>query len=379
MNPTMRIAIHAIYYHPEVGGMESHIKDLAGEFTARGHEVSIVCGNSLPELKRTENIDGVEVTRTRWWGRNKLGWLLYVLTSLPTYLRISREADILHGQGFPCALATRKAKLRHGAPAVVTVHSSHFLKLARRKLLKPVFGWLFSSIDHMLAPSEEIATAIRSVSSHSEPECYVNSVNTNVFRRVKPTVGVNGTATIVCPRRLVEKNGVRYAIMAMPHILESAPAHLYMVGPGPLRSELEQLAQELGIAGHVTFLGSQPHERMPGILSSADVILIPSLMEATSISALEAMACECVIAASKVGGLPEIIDNEVGVLFEPGNPVDAARKVIELLGSDREEMGKAARQRVQENWSARRLADHHLAIYQRLLDTRQTPGRTPIS
>ncbi|UCG42975.1 MAG: glycosyltransferase family 4 protein [candidate division WOR-3 bacterium] len=363
----MKIAIHAIYYHPEVGGMESHIKDLAEEFIERGHEVHIVCGRSLPGLPSQETIDSVRVTRTRWFGRHPMGWVLYVLGSMRTFLRVAEGADVVHGQGFPCALATRVAKKRHGAVNLVTIHSSHFLKLAPKKALGPLFRYMFEAADHMLAPSSQLAEAIRSVSPGRQVECYVNSVNTRVFRKVEPSLNQPGRAIVVCPRRLVEKNGVRFAVRALPLILRHAPAHLYMVGPGPLHQELQSLARELGVAESITFLGRVPHGQMPGILSSADVILIPSLMEATSIAALESMACERVIAASNVGGIPEIVDQDVGVLFEPGNVEEIAAKVRQLLAMDRETMGRTARQRVVDKWSAARLADRHLEIYQRLV------------
>jgi glycosyltransferase involved in cell wall biosynthesis len=368
----MKIAIHAIYYHPEVGGMESHIKDLAEEFTGRGHEVHIVCGRSLPGLPRHETVDGVRVTRTRWFGRHPLGWLLYVLGSMRTFVRVAEGADVVHGQGFPCALATRAAKQRHGAVNLVTIHSSHFLKLAPKKALGPFFRYMFSAADHMLAPSAELAAAIRSVSPGRQVECYVNSVNTRVFRKVVPTLNQPGKTIIVCPRRLVEKNGVRFAVQALPLILKHAPAHLYMAGPGPLQQELESMARELGVAESITFLGSVPHQDMPGVLSSADIILIPSLMEATSIAALESMACERAIAGSNVGGIPEIVDKYVGVLFEPGNVEEIAAKVGQLLAMDRDSMGRTARQRVVEKWSAARLADRHMEIYHDLLNQRHT-------
>ncbi|MFO7675275.1 MAG: glycosyltransferase family 4 protein [bacterium] len=371
----MRIAFHAIYYHPEVGGMESHIKDLAEEFTLRGHEIRIVCGRSLPGLAGHEIIDGVDVTRTAWFGRTPLGWTRYVLASLPAFDRVSEGADIVHGQGFPCALATRRAAARQGIPNLVTVHSSHFLRLAPKRFLRPGFRYLLGPADHILAPSEELAAAVRTAVPGRQVEQYVNSVNTRRFRRVEPALANPGRTVIVCPRRLVEKNGVRSAIEALPLILRDTPVHMYMAGPGPLRADLEAHARELGVERDVTFLGAVPHERMPGILSSADIVLIPSLMEATSIAALESMACERVIAASRVGGLPEIVDDEVGVLFEAGNAADIAARVGVLLGRDRAAMGRAARSRVERKWSSARLADHHLDIYRRLIDSRRNRRR----
>jgi hypothetical protein len=70
---------------------------------------------------------------------------------------------------------------------------------------------------------------------------------------------------------------------------------------------------------------------MPGILAGADVAVFPSLMEATSVAALEAMSCGLPVAASRVGGLPEIVDESVGVLFEPADPAALADALAALL------------------------------------------------
>jgi len=132
------------------------------------------------------------------------------------------------------------------------------------------------------------------------------------------------------------------------------------------------LAAELGVADRVSFLGARPHGEMPGLLSSGDLAVIPSLMEATSVAALEAMACELPVAASRVGGLPEIVDDDVGGLFEPADIDSLARTVVALLASDRlREIGARARRRVVEQWSNERLVDHHLAVYEEALARRR--------
>ena len=93
-----------------------------------------------------------------------------------------------------------------------------------------------------------------------------------------------------------------------------------IVGDGPERDNLETLAASLELGRRVEFLGARRHDEMPGLLSSAELAVFPSLIEATSVAALEAMACELPVAASNVGGLPEIVDSDVGGLFEAGNP-----------------------------------------------------------
>ena len=85
------------------------------------------------------------------------------------------------------------------------------------------------------------------------------------------------------------------------------------------------------------------------------------------------MACEVPVAASRIGGLPEILDQEVGALFEPANPESLAETVIALLeGGQLRKLGLEARKRVVERWSNERLTDRHLEIYKDLLAIRHS-------
>jgi glycosyltransferase involved in cell wall biosynthesis len=144
------------------------------------------------------------------------------------------------------------------------------------------------------------------------------------------------------------------------------------VGYGPEREKSERLAAELGVADAVRFMGARPNAEMPGLLSSAEVAVFPSLMEATSVAALEAMSTQVPVAASNVGGLPEIVDETVGTLFEPADPADLARKLAALLQrADLREAGVRARQRVVTSWSNERLARRHIEIYETLLNERK--------
>jgi len=127
----------------------------------------------------------------------------------------------------------------------------------------------------------------------------------------------------------------------------------------------------------VVFLGARPNREMPGILSSGEMAVFPSLMEATSVAALECMSCELPVAASRVGGLPEIVDDAVGALFPPGEPAALAECVARLLGDpELRARGIAARGRVVAEWSNARLVDRHLEIY-RALRAGRRPAPAP--
>jgi glycosyltransferase involved in cell wall biosynthesis len=368
--------MQCIYFPPEVGGLESHVYYLCKDLVELGHDVTIVTSRSMPGVQSRETMGGIRVIRTWFPSRNPLGWIAHTAGSVPAYLREAGRATILHAQTFASAPPGMLARRRHRQPLVLTLHTSHFLRLAKKPVWQPVLRRIIRSADWLLAASEEIRTVALGLHPHPRAEALTNGVDTNLFRSVEPSIPRrNGAYRVIVPRRLFEKNGVEYFVRAMPFIREAEDVEAVIVGDGPLRLRLEQLARELGIAGAVTFAGAKPNVDMPGILSSGDAVVIPSLVEATSVAALEAMSCERPVAASRVGGLPEIVDESVGTLFNPADPEDLARHVIALLRRpDLAAQGEVARARVVQRWSLRRLALRHVEIYEQLLHERGAPA-----
>jgi glycosyltransferase involved in cell wall biosynthesis len=254
---------------------------------------------------------------------------------------------------------------------VATFHTSHFLERAEKPIWAPVLGALVRAPDYSLAASKEIARVAERLAGGTRVEALTNGVETTFFRPTAPTLPPSGHPRIVVPRRLFPKNGVEFFIRALPHILREVEVEAVLIGDGPERGRLEGLARDLGVAGSVSFLGKRAHKEMPGLLCSGTVAVVPSLMEATSVAALEAMACGIPVAASEVGGLPEIVDEDVGGLFRAGDERDLARVLVGLVKDpDLPEKGSRARQRVLEEWSNLRLAQRHVEIYEQLLNRR---------
>ncbi len=374
----MNILMHCVYFPPEVGGLESHVFHLCAALARKGHTVGVVTSRSRPGLPGHEVMDGVEVWRTLLPARNPVGWLAHAVGSIPRLAAQARGADILHAQAFQSVLPALVARRRSDAPVVTTWHTSHFLKRADHPFWRPVFRHLLARSDYNLAASTEIAEVGESIGADLRVEALTNGVDTELFRPVEPSLPPTRRRRLVVPRRLFEKNGVEYFIRALPRISHSIDVEAVLVGDGPERTRLEHLAETLGIRDRITFLGSVPHAEMPAILSSAELAIFPSLMEATSVAALECMACEVPVAASRVGGLPEIIDHEVGALFRPADPEELADTVIRLLNvEDLQTRGTRARERVVDRWSNDRLAERHLEIYRQLLDRRGAGGGAP--
>ena len=111
------------------------------------------------------------------------------------------------------------------------------------------------------------------------------------------------------------------------------PARMVFVGDGPDRPRAQQLAEELGVADDVLFLGK--HASVDELLSCADLFLLPSESESFGLAALEAMACGAPVVASAVGGLPEVIPNGVGGILVPLGDTDGmAAAALEILSNE---------------------------------------------
>jgi len=367
----VNILVHCVYFPPEVGGLESHVYYLSRALVEMGHSVQVVTSRSLPGVPADEEMEGIQVHRSWFPARNPIGWGLHSLASLPITRALAKQADIIHAQAFASVVPGMAARAVSGAPLVATFHTSHFLQRAEQPLWKPLLGALVRAPDYSLAASREIASVAEGLSPGTHVEALTNGVDTTFFQPTEPALPPSGLPRIIVPRRLFPKNGVEFFIRALPMILEQVDAEAVFIGDGPERGRLEGLARELGVEKRVRFMGKQPHKAMPGLLSSGSLAIIPSLMEATSVAALEAMACGLPVAASNVGGLPEIIDDTVGGLFPPGDSAGLAATVVRLLQDPGlEGKGARARKRVVDMWSNLRLARRHLEIYEGLLQGR---------
>lgn len=375
----MRVLLHCVYYAPEVGGLESHVAGLATGLVRRGVEVRVVTSRSLPNMPRHEEIDGVGIVRTWFPSRTPVGWIAHALGSVPATRREARWADLVHAQSFASEVPAGIAAGAASRPWVVSFHTSHFLARASSPVWSPILRRLVRWPDHALAASTEIAQVATALAGGRPVEALTNGVDTDTFRPDEESQSRGDVRTLVVPRRLFHKNGVEFLIRSLPEVRVSFPRlRVLIVGDGPERSRLVALSKALDVESVVQFLGACPHREMPSLFRSAELAVFPSLMEATSVGALEAMSCGLPVVASAVGGLPEIVDSEVGALVPPGDPTALAQAITGLLtDDDRSGKGLRARARVVAMWSNDRLVERHLEIYEDLV--RGRPVRPPRS
>ena len=158
------------------------------------------------------------------------------------------------------------------------------------------------------------------------------------------------------------------AVKMFSQVVREAPSQLILVGDGPDRSAAEWLAHDLKINDRVHFLGKQ--ERVNELLPLADLMILPSALESFGLAALEAMACKVPTIATRVGGIPELIEDGVTGLLYPVGDVDAmATGAIALLkdGARFEAMRDAARKDAQKRFCASLVIPKYVKFYEQIL------------
>jgi N-acetyl-alpha-D-glucosaminyl L-malate synthase BshA len=161
---------------------------------------------------------------------------------------------------------------------------------------------------------------------------------------------------------------VDVALDVFGEIRQRVRARFVLIGDGPLRAEIERRAIEEGLAADVTFVGEQ-HDLVPW-LSVADLFLLPSAQESFGLAALEAMACEVPVIASRVGGLPEFIEDGVtGFLCPPGDVELMAERGVAVLNDPerRASMGSTAAEVVRTRYCTDLVVPLYEAEYRAVL------------
>lgn len=220
-----------------------------------------------------------------------------------------------------------------------------------QKLLR----WNLSRADAICATSNQL----KEVTKHYLPNGKIPVVTpfgVDLQGFLPDRVKKKGILTVGIVKSLEPKYGVEYLIRAFARVHEKFHSiRLLIVGDGYLRGELQQLVSELKLSEKTEFAGRVSHKEVPKWFNQIDVFVNPSIHESETfgVAVLEASAMEIPVIVSRIGGLPEVVqDGETGFLVPPEN-VNALAEKIELLASDenlRRRMGKAGREFVRKNY-----------------------------
>jgi len=365
----MNILITKFPYNSQMGGGEVHTLQLFSELKRRGHNFYLAssCNVLIGEfMKRSWP------AKKTWIGRepvSMLGILLYALRMPLTFwqliflllkYRIRRKTKKLY-----CLSLTEK--LLATIPARLMGYSVFWiehLRIERWLALNPfLLCYIFNSY---FATTIAVSQAVRGQLidlglSKNKVKVIYNGIDIKKFHPQKiskpqPEKLIIGTVCRLCPEK-----GVDYLIKAFGQAINKNNELLLMiVGEGPEKENLKNLARDKNISDKVFFLGWQ--DDIPRFLNSIDIFaLTPTRRESFGISAGEASACGLPVVATDISGLSEVVsDNETGLVVESKNIDKIASAIVRLANDEnlREDMGKAGRKRVIENFTIEQMIDN---------------------
>lgn len=301
-----------------------------------------------------------------------------VISQLAALLK-QEKIDLLHAHGSRAGLPGRLAALLAGTPVrFFTAHNSIFYsgwpvwKLSALVLAERL---LAACSQQVIAVSEDLRREL--VEREKLPPHRVvvihNGIDPGRFlveRRCAVIERERGDRSVVLGTvaRLAPQKGLATLLRAFALLEEQLAGafdvKLVLVGDGPLLSELQALAGQLGIAPRVIFTGMR--RDIPELLHSFDIFVLPSLTEGLPLTVLEAMAAGLPVVASRVGGIPEaVLDGQTGFLVTPGQDAALAEKLGCLVQQPerRRRMGAAGRQRVLAEFTAQSMVRKTESLY----------------
>jgi len=363
-----------------------------------GVDVSVVAPNHA-SYPKYEELEGIKVFRFFYFWPRKLQKLTYG-AGMPTNMRkfklakiqlplfilnfflrafnVARKNDLIHIHwilngivGVPLGIILRK-------PIVISVHRVVSSSKMMGRLIKFIVRhaeFLFFNSSYTQRELLKIITP----KGHCIIPCTIDlqKFTPGPKGRIHRDLGLSAdTKIILYVGYLIEKKGLPYLIQAVQQLVaQGHNVHLVLGGGGIALESLQALAQQLGLASHVTFLGWVKNAELPEYYRDADVFVLPSIIdsngetETLGIVLLEALACGTPVVGSNVGGIPDVVHPEVGFLAEPKNPDDLAQKLERLLKDDalRAKMGARAIEWARNNFTWEKVSEKYMEVYERIL------------
>lgn len=377
----MRIGITC---YPTYGGSGVVATELGIELAAKGHEIHFISYSQPFRLNgREEGIFYHEVPVSN-----------YPLFEFPPYdlalaSRMAEvaefyELDLLHVHyAIPhsvSALLARQMLAARGRrlPFVTTLHGTDITLVGLDRSYLPITRHAIKESDGVTSISSylkektiadfEVERPIAVITNFVNCDVYTPMTDKSAREQARRHYAAPDEAILMHLSNFRPVKRVVDVVKIFAQVARERPAQLVLVGDGPDRSAAEWLAHDLGIHCRVHFLGKQ--ERVNELLPLADLLLMPSEMESFGLAALEAMACMVPSIATRVGGVPELIEDGVtGLLYEPGDVDAMAAGALELLNNHQrlEEMREAARRDAKKRFCASLVVPQYVRYYEQVL------------
>lgn len=370
----MHIALSTHSFYPRKGGVETVLLNLSRSLSKEGHQVSIFVNHYPPSLPSREQINGVDVYRLPLslgteCMRDTLASLRNITFELGRLILFLKKysPDILNvhfislGHALLSTLAARFLKL----PVVATAHGSDLTYLPQK-------FQLYRFIARRVLQNAQVTTF--SCDFIKDTSFQLFGKNKGVVQTIRNGVDISlfnneehyGDYILAIGRIEFEK-GFDYLLHAYKKLITiGRTERLLIAGEGTQKDKYEKLVVNLNLQRMVCFLGCVEEYRITDLIKDCKFLVISSLREGFPVVCLEAMATGKAIVATRVGGIPEIINDGVnGFLVEPKDPQALADVMLKLLRNDEicRQMGKNGRKLVEKQYTWKKITNRYLEVY----------------
>jgi len=367
----MRGLFSSELFWPHIGGAEIFATKLLPALQTRGHELMVVTRQDSETLLAEDSYQGIPVLRFPFWsaiaGRNveRVAEIRQQLVKL----KKSYRPDLVHIHGMGAhVLFHQETTASRPTPLLVTLTNVFEGQVGAAGIVSRVLrlsSWLTCKAGAVLDQARQLVPEIigRSSVIHNGLE----------LSPLLPEPLPNKAPRILCLGRLAPQKGFDLALTAFASISKRFPhIRLVIAGDGPGRKSLEQQAARLGLVSAIDFLGWVTPDRVPALINTASMVVMPSRWEGLPSVALQAASMARPLVATRVGGLPEIVEHQrTGLLVEPEDPGSLAKAMTFLLEHPETagKLGAAGRSRVREVFSWGSCVDAYDALYRQLAGT----------
>ena len=377
----MRIGITC---YPTYGGSGVVATELGIELAALGHEVHFISYSQPFRLTGRDN--GIFYHEVPVSNYPLFEFPPYDLALASRMAEVAEfnELDLLHVHyAIPhsvSALLARQMLAVKGRrlPFVTTLHGTDITLVGLDRSYLPITRYAIQESDGVTSISSYLKEkTVEDFGVTRGIEVVTNFVNCDVYTPIKDEAArAAARLRLAAPDEAILMHLSNFrpvkrvvdVVKIFARVVKELPAQLVLVGDGPDRSAAEWLAHDLGIQARVHFVGKL--ERVNEILPLADIMLMPSRLESFGLAALEAMACKVPCIATRVGGVPELIDDgETGLLYEVGDVDGMAMGALSLL-KNRERlnaMREAGRRTAQKRFCSSLVVPQYVRYYEQVL------------
>ncbi|MBV8808803.1 MAG: glycosyltransferase [Acidobacteriaceae bacterium] len=343
-----------------IGGAEVLVRDMAPRFLARGLDCDVVVlSRSSNDLERSLQFAGVKLLDTGPIG-------LYSPRQIRALASAMRGYDVVHVHLFPAQLWAVLAARLQRVPALVTTEHNTW-NARRRWWLRPLDAWMYPRYGRIACNSEATAKSLARWCPHVKGQLRVvsNGIVLDTFAN-SGAADLSGIGEGRIRAAFVGRFEPQKDHATLLRALKLAPRiHLFLLGDGPLREQLEQQSRDLGISDRITFMGFRSD--VPQVLKACDFYVHSTTSDGFGIAACEAMAAGLPVIASDVPGLAQVVQG-AGILVSVGDHESLAREMNGVAGSleKRQQMSQASRRRARD-FSIERTVDGYVAMYESVL------------